>query len=438
MTYPVDTEVITYKRRKVKGKRQVLLSQFKAEEVHHRLEDCTCPDCHGELKEIGASLQRQELVFIPAQLKRLDHVQHAYKCLKCSQENDRDKIIKAPVPKAPLAHSLGSASIIAHTIHQKFNLKVPNYRQEEDWAKMGLPISRKAMANWHIKSSQYYFETIYDLLREKLLEQPILHADETSYKVLESDSQLTYYWTFLSGKHEEQGITLYHHDKRRSGLTVKEFLGNYDGYIHCDMWGAYRQLEKAELVGCWAHVRRKFFEATPKKADKRSLGAKRLAYCNQMFGLESSWEKLSVEERLKKRQEELKPLMENFFYWCRSQAVLSGSKLGRAIDYSLKYEETFKTILKDGNLVLSNNRAERAIKSLVMGRKNWLFSQSFEGAKATAIIMSLLETAKRHGLDSEKYITYLLTHLPNEETLAKREVLEAYLPWAEVVQENCK
>lgn len=184
MTYPVDTEVITYKRRKVKGKRQVLLSQFKAEEVHHRLEDCTCPDCHGELKEIGASLQRQELVFIPAQLKRLDHVQHAYKCLK--------------------------------------------------------------------------------------------------------------------------------------------------------------------------------------------------------------------------------------------------------------YEETFKTILKDGNLVLSNNRAERAIKSLVMGRKNWLFSQSFEGAKATAIIMSLLETAKRHGLDSEKYITYLLTHLSNEETLAKREVLEAYLPWAEVVQENCK
>ena len=438
MTYPVDTEVITYKRRKVKGKRQVLLSQFKAEEVHHRLEDCTCPDCHGELKEIGASLQRQELVFIPAQLKRLDHVQHAYKCLKCSQENDRDKIIKAPVPKAPLAHSLGSASIIAHTIHQKFNLKVPNYRQEEDWAKMGLSISRKAMANWHIKSSQYYFEAIYDLLREKLLEQPILHADETSYKVLESDSQLTYYWTFLSGKHEEQGITLYHHDKRRSGLMVKEFLGNYDGYIHCDMWGAYRQLEKAELVGCWAHVRRKFFEATPKKADKRFLGAKGLAYCNQMFGLESSWEKLSAEERLKKRQEELKPLMETFFYWCRSQAVLSGSKLGRAIDYSLKYEETFKTILKDGNLVLSNNRAERAIKSLVMGRKNWLFSQSFEGAKATAIIMSRLETAKRHGLDSEKYITYLLTHLPNEETLAKREVLEAYLPWAEVVQENCK
>ncbi|CIS74541.1 transposase%2C ISSmi4 [Streptococcus pneumoniae] len=143
--------------------------------------------------------------------------------------------MKAPIPKAPLAHSLGSASIIAHTIHQKFNLKVPNYRQEEDWAKMGLPITRKEISNWHIKTSQYYLEPLYNLLRERLLTQPLLHADETSYRVLESDSHLTYYWTFLSGKSEKQGITLYHHDQRRSGSVVQEFLGDYSGYVHCDM-----------------------------------------------------------------------------------------------------------------------------------------------------------------------------------------------------------
>lgn len=130
--------------------------------------------------------------------------------------------------------------------------------------------------------------------------------------------------------------------------------------------------------------------------------------------------------------------MTTFFDWCREQVVLSGSKLGLAIAYSLKHERTFITVLEDGHLVLSNNMAERAIKSLVMGRKNWLFSQSFEEAKATAIIMSLLETAKRHGLNSEKYMSYLLDHLPNEETLAKREVLEAYLPWAKEVQTNCQ
>lgn len=200
-------------------------------------------------------VQRQELVFIPAQLKRINHVQYVYKCQTCSDNHLNDKIIKAPVPKAPLAHSLGSASIIAHTIHQKFTLKVPNYRQEEDWNKLGLSISRKEIANWPIKSSQYYFEPLYDLLRDILLSQEVIQADETSYRVLESDTQLTYYWTFLSGKHEKKGITLYYHDKRRSGLVTQEVLGDYSGYVHCDMHGAYRQLETAKLVGCWAHVR---------------------------------------------------------------------------------------------------------------------------------------------------------------------------------------
>ena len=132
------------------------------------------------------------------------------------------------------------------------------------------------------------------------------------------------------------------------------------------------------------------------------------------------------------------PLMDEFFGWCRNQAVLPGSKLATAIEYSLKYETTFRTVLSDGDLVLSNNIAERAMKTLVMGRKNWLFSQSFEGAKSTAVILSLLETAKRHGLDVEKYMTYLLEHLPNEETLAKKEVLEAYLPWDKNIKRACK
>ena len=348
-------------------------------------------------------MKRRELVFIPAQLKRLDHIQHAYKCQTSSEKSDKDKILKAPVPKAPLAHSLGSASIIAHTIHQKFNLKVPNYRQESDWEKLGLPISRKEIANWHIKSAQYYLKPLYNLLSDILREQSVLHADETSYRVLESDTNLTYFWTFLSGKNEEQGIILYHHNQRRNGQVAKEVLGDFKGYLHCDMWSAYRSLDEDEvtLVGCWAHVRRKFFEATPKNADSNSLAKKGLSYCDQMFALEKQWEELAPEVRHQKRQEQLRPLMEEFFDWCREQYVLPESKLGRALKYSLDYESTFKTVLEDGRLVLSNNLAERAIKSLVMGRKNWLFSQSLEGAESSAIIMTLIETAKLHQVDSE-------------------------------------
>ena len=404
------------------------------------MEECVCPDCDGDLKEIGTELKRRELVFIPAQLKRLDHIQHAYKCLTCSEKSDKDKILKAPVPKAPLAHSLGSASIIAHTIHQKFNLKVPNYRQESDWEKLGLPISRKEIANWHIKSAQYYLKPLYNLLSDILREQSVLHADETSYRVLESDTNLTYFWTFLSGKNEEQGIILYHHNQRRNGQVAKEVLGDFKGYLHCDMWSAYRSLDEDEvtLVGCWAHVRRKFFEAMPKNADSNSLAKKGLSYCDQMFALEKQWEELAPEVRHQKRQEQLRPLMEEFFDWCREQYVLPESKLGRALKYSLDYESTFKTVLEDGRLVLSNNLAERAIKSLVMGRKNWLFSQSLEGAESSAIIMTLIETAKLHQVDSEKYIVFLLEHLPNEETLEKKEILEAYLPWAKQIQEHCR
>ena len=319
-------------------------------------------------------------------------------------------------------------------------MKIPAYRQENDWQKLGLPIQRQDIVNWQMKCSEYYFKPLYDLLREKLLKQEILHADETSYQVLESETAKTYYWTFLSGKQEKKPIILYHHDPHRSGQVAVDFLGDFSGYLHCDMWQAYKQLPSATLVGCWAHVRRKFIEAMPPITKGNSLSKQGVHYCNKMFTLESSWEKLSNEERYQRRQEELKPLFEEFFNWCRNNQpmILPGSKLGKAIAYALNHEETFKNVLLDGKLVLSNNQAERAIKTLVIGRKNWLFSQSFEGAQTSAIILSLIETAKRNNLDPEKYIEYLLDNLPNEETLTDKKVLSAYLPWTKEVQKACK
>ncbi|WP_251717904.1 IS66 family transposase, partial [Lactobacillus agrestimuris] len=343
------------------------------------------------------------------------------------------------VPKAPLNHGLGSASLIAHSLYQKYEMKVPDYRQESDWKKMGLEFSRQMLNYWGLKSSEYYFKALYNLLKQKLLTRPILHADETYYTVLESETIKTYYWIFLSGKHDKHGITLYHHDPHRSGRVALEFLGNYSGYLHCDMWQAYEQLPEAVLVGCWAHVRRKFKEAVPQAASEKSLAQKGLNYCSRMFYLEKTWENLSKKERCQIRQEKLKPLMQEFFSWCEKNktTVLPGSKLGKAINYTLKHQDTFAHVLLDGNLELSNNKAERAVKSLVMGRKNWLFSQSFEGAAASGIILSLIETAKRNKLDPEKYLNYLLQKLPNEEILDS-DTLEAYLPWQEKVQTICK
>lgn len=170
------------------------------------------------------------------------------------------------------------------------------------------------------------------------------------------------------------------------------------------MWQAYMQLPQATLVGCWAHVRRKFDEAVPQTASDKSLAKKGLNYCNRMFYLEQTWEALNKQERCRLRQEKL------------------------------KHQETFENVLLDGHLELSNNKAERAVKSLIMGRRNWLFSQSFAGVKASGIILSLIETAKRNGLDPEKY---LLEKLPNEKDL-ESNTLEAYLPWQKEVKILCK
>ena len=159
-----------------------------------------------------------------------------------------------------------------------------------------------------------------------------------------------------------------------------------------------------------------------------------------MFSLERQWVDLSAEERYQKRQSKLKPLLEKFNDWCykKSISVLPSGKLGKAFNYCVNHKDKFMNILKDGRLELSNNRAERAVKEIVMGRKNWLFSQSSTGANAMAIIMSILETAKQNGLDQFKYMSYLLDKLPNELSLSDNQRLEAYLPWSESVQLYCK
>ncbi|RZM16387.1 transposase [Lactobacillus delbrueckii] len=311
---------------------------------------------------------------LPAQVKRIDHIQHSYKCQHCSDEAPADKIIKAPVPKAPLTNSLGSASLISNTIYQKYVLKVPAYRQEKDLRRMGLPLDHKTVFNWYIKVCEYYLSSLYELLRKELLKQDVIHADETPYRVLDSERAKDYVWTLLSGKHAEKQIVLYNHGSRK-GAEAWDFLAGFMINI----------LPKDKAI----------------ESDATLVANQGINYCSQMFSLERAWEDLSAEERYEKRQFELKPLLEKFSDWCskKSISVLPSGKQGTAFKYCMKHMDKFMNALKDSRLELSNNRAERAVKEIVMGRKNWLFSQSSTGAKSMAIIMSILETAKQNGLD---------------------------------------
>ncbi|MDK6371104.1 transposase [Aerococcus urinae] len=232
--------------------------------------------------------------------------------------------------------------------------------------------------------------------------------DETSYKVIEHEKEKTYYWLACSSRETQQQVYLYHHSPGRGFNDLPKGMAEYEGEIHCDMWHVYPKINGATIAGCWAHLRRKFYEALPPKK-----------YQGQFL---SSW---AVKQ------------CDHFFERLREESSTAGGKLETAIVYVLKYEAYFRAFLENGAVEMSNNRAERGIKALVIGRKNWLFSTSFNGAQYSGIILSIIETAKANGLDPEKYLTFLLSAMANEKNLSEK-VLEDYLPWHPAIQAICR
>lgn len=398
------------------------------------IESCTCPNCLESMKEISTSLVRQEVRFIPARMENHRHFQKTYVCSSCEKTGTHTPFIKSKVPKVPLNNTAASASLIVETMYQKFEQKVPAYRQEAHWALLGYPIPRHNMTNWHIKCSEYYFEDLVAKMKNELLHSEVLHADETTFKVLaDKERQKSYMWLFSTGKYAEKPIYIYKLGPSRGAEVPKAFLEGYQGYLHSDGYSAYNKLEDIISVACLAHIRRYFYDARPREYKSDSPAHRGVVLCNELFALDKKLADLSIEERYSSRLIHLKPKLEEFFDWCESLSILVKTKLGSAISYALKQKDRMMNVLKDGRLVLSNNLAERGIKTLVIGRKNYLFSASFKRAQSNATILSLVETAKANGLHPRKYLEYLLTHLPNQ----KNTPLEAYLPWAPKVQIEC-
>lgn len=353
------TEVSSYKR-KAKGTKASILANFPAKIVERELadKDCHCDNCGSQMIDMGSVEARSELELIPARIEKLVYKQHSYVCKDCERQGITS-IKKAPVPKPLINNSLGSSSIVAETMIQKFQQKVPAYRQEKYWRSIGLPISRDNICNWQIISSQQVLQPVYDVLHSELITQDIVHADETSYQVIQSDKTKTYFWQFCSGRDARKQIVLYNHDESRGHEVPQDFLVGFSGYLQCDGWGAYRLLPEVTLVSCAAHIRRKFFEALGNKKDPKRTSPAYIGYTylNQMFRLERKWSDLTSEERLKKRQAELKPVMDEFFLWLESLNPLSQSKVGHAIEYAAKQRVGLLEILNDGRLEFSNNKA---------------------------------------------------------------------------------
>ena len=387
---------------------------------------------------------RSELNIIPAQVKVVAHVRFKYGCRDCEKRGVAT-IRTACAPPPVIKKGYASPSSLAYVMASKYADGVPLYRQEKHIERLGLEISRSVLSDWVIKGSEWLL-VIYAAACLALVKRQVLHADETTLQVLKepgrSAETKSYMWVYLTGKDDGSPIILYEYQETRSGEHPRKFLSGFKGYLHADGYSGYYGLEKptepdrlpdVKLCGCWSHFRRKADEALKgQPPGKRHVGRAKevLDMVNLLFSIDRELSKCTPEQRLEARQEKSRPVVENIRRWLDGikDDILPQSLLGTVVTYGLNQWDKLTRFLEDGRIELSNNRAERAIKPFVIGRKNFLFCNTPGGAKASAVIYSIIEMAKANGLNPYEYLKTLFERLPNMDT-GDAAAIDALLPW---------
>ena len=427
-----EVSVPAHKRKKKRSHAEIL-KDLPVEEVIHEVEDKTCDKCGSEMKTVGKEFVHDELVYVPAKLFIRKHYVEVVKCTSCGKDESNDAELddiekehfcKAKAPAMLIPRSFCSPELLAHIIYSKYINGMPLYRIEQDMKDHGVMLSRTTMASWIIKIAEEKAKPVYDLMKAELLSGRIIHSDETVVQVLHepgrSAKTQSRMWVYCTPACSGKYLVLYDYCQTRGGYNTVSFLGNYAGYVVCDGYDGYNRLIQAKRCGCFAHVRRKFVEALPtdKELWETSAAAEGVKRCDRLFALEREYdgkdndgnkirEPLSPEEKHRRRNEEVRPLIDDFFNWLMTVNPVSGSNLAKAVQYALNEKRYLYGFLADSGIEISNNRAENAIRPFVVGRKNWLFSDSPKGASASAMLYSLVVSAKMNSLNAEKYLIRL-------------------------------
>jgi transposase len=428
-------QTIAYERRK--PGRKPIPTDLPMERIEYRLpeEEQICTACGGHLHEMSDEC-RHEVKLVPAKATIVQHARIVYGCRNCEKNSIEVPIKTAKAPRPVIEKGLASPSAVAYVMTMKFVDGVPLYRQEQHYARLGIDLSRGVLSNWMLKGSEW-LELIGARLKQHLLLQKILHADETTLQVLKeagraAESQ-SYMWLFRTGS-QGPPIVLYEYQETRAGEHPRNFLKGFKGYLQVDGYAGYHNIPDVILCGCWAHLRRKFDEALkglpPNKRASGSRAREALDRINRLFAIERELKRCTPEERLEIRNQKSRPVVEEFRKWLEDilPGVLPKSLFGMAVNYGLNQWEKLVRFLEDGRIEIDNNRAERSIKPFVIGRKNWLFCNTSKGAKASAVIYSIIETAKENGLNPYAYLNYLFEKLPNLES-RDDATLDQLLPW---------
>lgn len=430
-------------KRKPKKTHEELFKNIPVEEVHYPLEgdDLICETCNSPIHIVGTEVQR-EIEIIPPQFKLVKRIREKGCCPNCQKEGNDVPFIVAPAPKPAFTGSFASPSAVAFVLFQKFVLGTPLYRQEQFLKNQGLPLSRQTLANWMLWGAEI-LGRIYSRMKTHLLALDILHADETAMQVLKEPGRKAQtkssMWLYLSGR-AGPPIVIYEYKPTRAAEHPKTFLQNFTGCLHTDGYVCYENLPGVKLSGCWSHTRRKFFDIIkilPRSARDKggTLAHEGLAFCDKIFEIERKLHDCSDEERKAGRLKLSKPKLDEFRLWLDVQSVsaLPQSALGKAVVYCLNQWSKLIVFLEDGRLEVDNNRAERAVKPFVIGRKNWLFANTPCGAQSSATSYSVVESAKQNGLNPLAYLTHIFSIL---HTISSQDTaaLDALMPWSEEMQ----
>lgn len=429
-----STEKAVLKARSTGGGRKPIPDHLPRERVEYDLrpEERSCPCCQGTLHRIGEEVTNQ-LTVIPAQYKVLQHARTKYLCRAC------DKFVVAEGMKPLIKGSnYASPEFLAHIAVSKYQYGLPFYRQEKIFQQSGLQFNRTTLANLMICSSDK-LAALTELLRQRLLSQGVVHADETTVQVLKETDRRpqskSYLWLYRSQQEAPQQVVLFDYQMTRAGEHPRRFLdvgqaGAFAGYIQVDGYSGYNGIDGTTRVGCWAHVRRKFVDVIKALPGGTTGSPAHVAVelIGKLYEIERRIKGLDHHVRRKARSAESVPILREFKDWLDRTypTVAPKTALGKAMGYALEQWQAVTRYVEDGRLAIDNNISEREIKQVVIGRKNWLFADSMEGMRANATMYSLVQTAKANGLNPFDYLRHVFATLPLLRTAAE---VESLLPW---------
>ena len=427
-----DIQVPAHSRKRTG--RKPLPAELPRIEVIHELSatDCQCDVCQKPLQVMSEKVSEQ-LDIIPATVQVIRHIRKTYHCLVC-----KDQIKTAPLPEQPIPKSQASPGTLASIVTSKYVDGLPLYRQQQPLKRIGIEIPRNTLANWMIKAGQLV-QPLINLMHDQILDYPIVCMDETRLQVLKeagkSPQSQSYMWVQRGGP-PRHPLIVYDYDRGRSQEVPIRLLAGYTGYLQTDGFAGYNKVCSANgliSVGCWAHARRKFKDAltvqgkTKGKA-RTPLAKQALQRIQLLYAIERQGKKLTDEQRKQLRQDKAVPVLDALHEWLEKNLsrVPRQSALGKALYYLNSQWEKLNVYTTDGRINIDNNLTENAIRPFVIGRKNWLFSDTVAGANAGANLYSLVETAKANQKEPYAYLKKVFTKLPQATTV---EEIEALLPF---------